>query len=160
MMCAWDEFIEDLKGKLKDEETRYIYADSIVNAFVSAQINSLREDRELSQQQLAELIGTKQSGVSRLEKADYSTWKIETLRKLARVFGVRLRISFDEFATLPPEIRGFSKHKLCPRSFANDPVFGSNDASSLVADEVSIPGIERIESDTKGGDAKCEPHNQ
>jgi hypothetical protein len=40
-----------------------------------------------------------------LEKADYATWKIETLRKLARAFGVRLRISFDEFGTLPPDLR-------------------------------------------------------
>jgi transcriptional regulator with XRE-family HTH domain len=102
---------------------RYVYADTAVNALVSAQIKALREDRKLSQKELAELVGTKQSGISRLEKADYATWKIETLRKLARAFGVRLRISFDEFGTLPPDLRGFTEDRLCPRRFEDDPVF-------------------------------------
>jgi transcriptional regulator with XRE-family HTH domain len=118
-----NDLIEGLKKTLKNEEARHVYADTVVNSLVSAQIKALREDRELSQQELADLIGTKQSGISRLEKADYSTWKIETLRKLARAFGVRLRINFDEFGTLPPDLRGFTKKKLCPRSFEDDPVF-------------------------------------
>jgi transcriptional regulator with XRE-family HTH domain len=118
-----NELVEGLKQTIKDEDARYVYADTVVNSLVSAQIKALRDDRKLSQQELADLIGTKQSGISRLEKADYSTWKIETLRKLARAFGVRLRISFDEFGTLPPDLRGFTKRKLCPRRFEDDPVF-------------------------------------
>ncbi len=118
-----NELVEGLKQTLKNEDARYVYADTVVNSLVSAQIKALRENRKLSQQELANLIGTKQSGISRLEKADYSTWKIETLRKLARAFGVRLRISFDEFSTLSPDISGFTKARLCPRRFEDDPVF-------------------------------------
>jgi DNA-binding transcriptional regulator YiaG len=71
-----NELVEGLKQTLKDEDSRYVYADTAVNALVSAQIKALREDRKLSQKELAELVGTKQSGISRLEKADYATWKI------------------------------------------------------------------------------------
>ncbi len=115
--------LERLSKDFQDEEVRYAYADSVVNAFISAQIRALREDRDLSQEELAELLGTKQSGVSRLEREDYSAWKIETLRKLAKAFGVRLRISFEEFGTLVEDIGGFKGNSLLPRRFDDDPAF-------------------------------------
>ena len=87
-----NELLDQLKENFKNEEARYAYADAVVNALISAQIKAQREDRQLSQEQLGALVGTKQSGISRLERADYSSWKVETLRKLARAFGLRLRI--------------------------------------------------------------------
>jgi transcriptional regulator with XRE-family HTH domain len=116
--------IDRLRKDFESEDSRYAYADNLVNTFVSAQIKALRERGNLSQEELAELIGTKQSGISRLERADYSAWKIETLRRLARAFGVRVRISFDEFGSLLADISGFSKEKLTPRKFEDDLVFG------------------------------------
>src|SRR5206468_2523093 len=118
-----NQLLKRLRKTFEDEDARYVYADSTTNALIAAQIKALREERELSQEKLAELMGTKQSGISRLEKADYSAWKIETLRKLARAFGVRLRISFDEFGTLLPDIGEFNKTRLTPRKFEEDPVF-------------------------------------
>jgi transcriptional regulator with XRE-family HTH domain len=120
---AVNELVVGLKQTLKDEDSRYVYAETAVNPLVSAQIKALRVDRKLSQKELADLVGTKQSDISRVEKADYATWKIETLRKFARAFGVRLRISFDEFGTLPQDIRGFTEERPCPRRFEDDPVF-------------------------------------
>lgn len=120
-----NDLVDELRKTFQDEEARYAYADSVVNAFVSAQIKALREDRDLSQEKLAEAIGTKQSGISRLERSDYSAWKIETLRRLARAFGVRLRISFEEFGTLPGDLGSFTKRKMLPRRFAEDPVFAA-----------------------------------
>ena len=150
------ELIEGLKQTLKNEDARYVYADHVVNTLVSAQIKALREDRKLSQQELADLVGTKQSGISRLEKADYSTWKIETLRKLARAFGVRLRISFDEFGTLPPDIKGFTREKLCPRRFEDDPAFKepaeaevSEKAAYLAMMQARIKAVTRMMATTE-----------
>ena len=117
-------------NSLQSEEGRNAYTDTITNAFVAAQIKALREDRGFSQEQLAELIGTKQSGVSRLERADYSSWKIETLRKLARAFHVRLRIRFEGFGTLLDEIGGFDDKNLLPPKFEDDPAF-KDDESKL-----------------------------
>jgi transcriptional regulator with XRE-family HTH domain len=118
-----NELQRQLEKDLRNEESRCVYADTVTNAFISAQIRSLREQRDLSQDELANLVGTKQSGISRLERPDYSTWKVETLRKLAKAFGVRLRIRFEEFGTLVDEITGFNDKNLLPRKFEDDPAF-------------------------------------
>jgi transcriptional regulator with XRE-family HTH domain len=120
-----NELLDRLQNDFQNEDVRYAYADSVVNALISAQIKTLREDRELNQERLARMIGTKQSGISRLERSDYSAWKVDTLRKLARAFGVRLRISFEEFGTLLDDVAGFKKSKLLPRRFEDDPIFNS-----------------------------------
>ncbi|HEV8041846.1 MAG TPA: helix-turn-helix transcriptional regulator, partial [Bryobacteraceae bacterium] len=118
-----NELLDRLREEFRDEDSRYAYADSVANAFIAAQIKALREERKLTQEKLAELTGTKQSGISRFQKAEYSGWKVETLRKLAKAFGVRLRISFEEFGTLPTDVGGFSKERLAPRKFEDDPIF-------------------------------------
>jgi len=112
---------EHLMHELRDVEARYAYADSVTNALISSQIKALQEERELTQEELARLLGTKQSGVSRWLKSDYSGWKVDTLRKFARAFGVRLCVSFEEFGTLLADIRGFNSKRLSPRNFENDP---------------------------------------
>jgi transcriptional regulator with XRE-family HTH domain len=112
---------EDLQDLFSDEEALYAYAETFLNASIAAQIRKLRGD--MSQQELAEKIGTKQSGISRLENSNYSAWKVETLRKLARAYGLRLKISFEEFGTLPSEIENFKAGTLEKRRFDQDPVF-------------------------------------
>jgi transcriptional regulator with XRE-family HTH domain len=112
---------EELREEFQDEDARYAYVEAFLNASVAAQIKKSRGN--MSQQELADKIGTKQSGVSRLENVNYSSWKVETLRKLARAFGLRLRISFEEFGTLIPEIENFRKGILERRKFEDDPVF-------------------------------------
>jgi transcriptional regulator with XRE-family HTH domain len=118
-----NELLDRLKESFEDEERRYTYAEALVNTYVSEQIKRLMDNRGLSQEELGALIGTKQSGVSRLQKRDYSAWKVETLRKLARAFGVRLCISFEEFGTIVDDVAGFTPENLTPRAFADDPVF-------------------------------------
>jgi len=118
-----DKIIEKLKTELSSEDARYAYADSVTNAFLTSQINELREARDLTQEQLAELVGTKQPGISRWQSSGYSSCKVESLRKFAKAFGVRLRISFEEFGTLPSDVRGFTKERMAPRRFEDDPAF-------------------------------------
>lgn len=112
-----------LKEEFLDTEYRYAYAEDFLNALIAMQIKVLREQRELTQQQLADLIGTKQAGVSRLENVNYSSWKTETLRKLARALGVRLKITFEPFGTLIDESQNFSKENLQRPTFEEDPAF-------------------------------------
>lgn len=126
------ELLERLRQRFQDEEYRYAYVEGFTNSFIAAQIKSNREARHKNQQQLADLIGTKQSGISRLESVQYSSWKVETLRKLARAFGLRLRISFEEFGTLLPEIEGFNETSLQRREFKDDPVFKGADQLPMV----------------------------
>jgi len=135
--------LERMSSDFQDENARYAYADSVTNAFISAQIKALREDRQFSQAELAALIGTKQSGVSRLEKADYSSWKIETLRKLARAFHVRLWVSFEAFGSLPDDLGGFDHEYLAPPKFEDDPAFKTTANDSEGQFERSTASVSR-----------------
>ena len=117
------ELLNEMRKSFQDAEYRDSYAESFMNSQVAAQIKVLREDRDMTQQQLAEQIGTKQAGISRLENVNYSSWKVETLRKLARALHVRLRITFEEFGTLPSDMDAFNRNGLTRRTFEDDPVF-------------------------------------
>jgi len=117
----------DLRRRLtinfKHPEARHIYAEELTNAVISEQMLRLREDRKLTQEDLAKLIGTRQSAISRLQARDYSSWRVDTLRKIAKAFDVRLRISFAEFGTVIDDIYNFNEEMLLPRKFADDPAF-------------------------------------
>jgi transcriptional regulator with XRE-family HTH domain len=120
------ESLEDLKEQLDDKEYRYGYVEAFMNSYIAAQIKILREQRDLTQTELAEMVGTKQGGISRLENVNYTAWKVETLTRLAKAFDLRLRISFEEFCTLPDEIGSFSRATLERNSYEDDAVFGSS----------------------------------
>lgn len=119
--------VKNLRGKLRerlrDPEYRHAYADETLNSILASQIRVLREERDLSQAQLAEEIGTKQSGISRLENADYDGWSIRTLKKIAEALDVRLRISFEPFGTLWWDISTCDREHLRRPSFDRDPEF-------------------------------------
>ncbi len=64
-----------------------------VNADVAQLIYDLRTEAKLTQSQLAELVGTTQSAISRLEDTDYDGHSLSMLRKIARALNRRLLIS-------------------------------------------------------------------
>jgi len=138
-----NQLLERLRESFQDEEARYAYAESYLNASIAAQIKELRG--EMSQQDLADRIGTKQSGVSRIENANYSSWSIETLRKLARAFHLRLRISFEEFGTLIPEIENFKDDILKRKRFEDDPVFAKQESKEPDKDAAAEERPEAVE---------------
>jgi len=110
-----------LKQELRDLEYSEGYAESFLNSYVATQIKVLREQRGMSQPELAALIGTAQSGISRIENVNYSSWNIGTLKKLARAFNVRLSVSFEPYGTLPDEVESFSRESLQRPSRDTDP---------------------------------------
>ena len=114
---------EDLKQEFQDEEYRYAYAEDFLNTWIAAQIVTLREQRRMSQADFGELIGTKQPGVSRLENVNHSTWKTETLKRIARALGVRLSISFETFGSLMDDDARFCRESLERPEFKDDPAF-------------------------------------
>jgi transcriptional regulator with XRE-family HTH domain len=113
-----------LRRSFRDEEYRYGYVESFLDAFIAAQLRALRLQRGWEQADVAERMGTRQSAVSRLENVNYSSWSISTLKRLAKVFGVRLKVSFEEFSTLPTDVENFQTKGLERRSFDQDPVLG------------------------------------
>ena len=61
-----------------------------VNARVSRMIYDLRKRAELTQEELAELIGTTQSVISRLEDADYDGHSLSLLQRIAEALDQRV----------------------------------------------------------------------
>src|SRR3989304_2009941 len=68
----------------KDPEYKKLYEDEKIKFDAALAIRSARECSGLTQAQLAKLIGTTQSVISRLEDADYEG---HTLKMLARIAG-------------------------------------------------------------------------
>lgn len=57
--------------------------------YIGKRIAQLRKERGLSQLQLAELTGLKQSNIARIESGKYSTG-LDILQKIANIFNVKL----------------------------------------------------------------------
>lgn len=115
------EIVSSLRRELRDPEYAEGYAESFLNAFVATQIKVIREQRKMTQADLAREIGTTQTGISRIENVNYSSWSIRTLIKLARAFGVRLKVSFEPFGTLPDEVIRFNRDALQRVKREDDP---------------------------------------
>ena len=80
-----------------DREFRqqFFYAEASVR--IAQQLIALRKRRHLNQMQVAEMLGTGQPAISRVESADYRNWSFNTLRRLAEAMDARLRVSIEPF---------------------------------------------------------------
>ncbi len=65
-----------------------------LHADVAEQVLQLRAEAGLTQKQVAELIDTKQSVISRIEDADYHGHSLSMLQRIADVFNKRLFVVF------------------------------------------------------------------
>ena len=64
------------------------------NAEVARKVYDLRKRAGLTQRQLAELVGTTPSVISRLEDADYEGHSLSMLRRIAAALNKRVEIRF------------------------------------------------------------------
>jgi len=88
-MKDWKDFKKEL---LQDPEVKKGYDALELEYSIIAQVIQKRLDRGLSQKQLAEKVGTKQSAISRLEGGNISP-SIVFLEKIAKALGGKLQIS-------------------------------------------------------------------
>lgn len=75
-----------------DPDLQEMVAESAINAEVAQLIYSARITAGLTQKQLADLIGTKQPVIARLEDADYEGHSLSMLQRIARALNQRLEI--------------------------------------------------------------------
>ena len=73
---------EEVRNELKKNEAEYKIIEEIILA---------RKERNLTQKDLAELVGTKQSNISRLESGNYNP-TIDFLNKIASAVGKQLEV--------------------------------------------------------------------
>jgi predicted XRE-type DNA-binding protein len=64
------------------------------NIGIAEQVYNLRTQANLSQKELADLVGTTQSAISRLEDADYEGHSLTMLRKIAAALNQHVEVRF------------------------------------------------------------------
>jgi ribosome-binding protein aMBF1 (putative translation factor) len=82
-----------------DPELQELVKEASINAQVSLIIYDVRKQAGLTQQQLADLIGTTQSVIARLEDADYEGHSLSMLVRIAAALDRKLDIKM-----LPKEV--------------------------------------------------------
>jgi len=75
-----------------DPELNELFQKELAALKLAEQIQAARQSAKLSQAGLAERIGTKQAGVARMERADYTGYTVTTLAKIAAATGSRLDV--------------------------------------------------------------------
>jgi ribosome-binding protein aMBF1 (putative translation factor) len=75
-----------------DPELEAMVESASINAEVAQVIYSARTSSGLTQKQLAELVGTKQPVIARLEDADYEGHSLSMLQKIAHALNQRVVI--------------------------------------------------------------------
>ena len=122
-----DENMNDLKNDLindfNDKEYRHGYVDDFLDASIATQIKVLREQRGWGQKELAEKANMKQPRISVMENVNYSSWNINTLRRIAEAFDLTLRVSFESFSTRLSDIINFGRENLERQSFDEEKLF-------------------------------------
>lgn len=75
-----------------DEHLREMIADATINAEIAEMLLAARTKAGLTQEELAELAGTKQPVIARLEDADYNGHSLTMLQRIAKALDRRLEI--------------------------------------------------------------------
>ncbi len=85
-------FSEYKKELLKDPEVKAEY-DKLEEEFaLASEIIQLRKDKNITQKQLAEKIGTSQPAIARLESGSYNKVSLSFLRKVAEALDAKPEI--------------------------------------------------------------------
>ena len=107
-----------LLNDLKDLESRRLFYAEHISTGLPFQIRELRKKRGLTQKQVAELTGKKQSNISDFENPNYEyTPQIGTLMQLADAFDVPLIVRFGSWEEVWDWEMNLSPRKLAPQAF-------------------------------------------
>lgn len=94
-MAKTKDFAKVIEKQLAaDPKLREEVAQHRLNFRIASLIYEERERAGLTQKQLAELVGTHQSVIARLEDADYSGHSLAMLRRISLALGAELKVEF------------------------------------------------------------------
>jgi DNA-binding XRE family transcriptional regulator len=77
-----------------DPKREQEYEEEVINAEIARKIYELRTKAGLTQQELADKVGTSKSAICRLEDADYEGHSLSMLKRIAEVLDKRVEIRF------------------------------------------------------------------
>lgn len=87
-------FDDRVREELKDPEFRQSFAEAGEAWELALQLYDLRKQKGLTQEQLAEMVGTKQQNIARIENPAYSGHSLSLLRRVGRALGMVVRVRF------------------------------------------------------------------
>src|SRR3990172_8225548 len=87
-------FQSRLREDIKDPEFKAHYEEEKQALILAMKIAELRDQKGLSQQQLAKLMGTSQQAISSIESGEYEGFTLKTLEKIAEAMGMKVKIEF------------------------------------------------------------------
>jgi len=85
-------FKKELKKSLKNPKFKAEYEALEKEFSIAKEILDLRKKRNLTQKQLADLIGTSQPAIARLESGTYTNVSLSFLRKVANALGAEAEV--------------------------------------------------------------------
>ncbi len=92
-MAKTSDAVQILKQRLGDTpEIREMLAEEKLNVHVARMIYDARTEAGLTQKGLADLVGTRQQVIARLEDANYRGHSLSMLQRVAKALGRRLSI--------------------------------------------------------------------
>lgn len=95
-MKKTNDALKIIKRMMKeDPELQEMVRESSINAQVSQIIYDARKEAGLTQQQLADLVGTTQSVIARLEDADYEGHSLSILARIAGALNQKVEIKMS-----------------------------------------------------------------
>jgi prophage maintenance system killer protein/DNA-binding XRE family transcriptional regulator len=122
LQTNFDRYLER-KLQNADFRTRFAAADQAWD--IALQLADLRRARGLTQQQVAELIGTKQQAIARLEDPTYAGHSLSMVRKYVEALGAIVRVTIE-----PTEVIGAYAVPRSPRPLHVHEKQGNYDVSS------------------------------
>jgi len=109
--------------QLRDKAYRESFVFSQMSIPIAFQIRALREQRKLTQKELAEKAGMMQPRIVELERPKGNEPNLRTLGRLAAAFDVALIVKFAPFSELAEWAERFSPDTFVVPSFDDDPGF-------------------------------------
>ena len=111
---------EQIWESIRDPEFRKQFIDEHLSVGIAFQIRSLRDQQNLTQAKLAELLKVKQPLLSAWENPNYGKYTLGTLKDLAKAFDVGLLVRFVPFSTLVDWAINLTSDVIAPPSFKKE----------------------------------------
>ncbi len=118
-------------------ETRRSFLRAKLNVNIPSQIRALRRRREMTQQELADKTGMKQSRVSAIESPGAVNFNLETLVRLAAAFRVALAVQFVPFSEMVDLENEFSQDRFDVTTIDDDAAFIEPARFSRASDDLA-----------------------
>lgn len=115
----WSDQQIQLRQQLDDEHFRQTFGEK-ETSWIGPQIRIVREQRGLSQEELAQLTNTRQSAVSRMENVDYGKWSINKLQQLCKALGCWVEVRLRSYGELVDGLHSHSRVRLQVPSYGED----------------------------------------